>query len=143
MTVVLDASAVVALLRDEPAAGEVESLLHSDTGSILAVNRAEVMAALLRLGVADEPVALALQELQEAEVLQVPLDVPTGDLAGRLRAVHYRKRDSAVSLPDCCALAHAMRTSGRLATCDPALVAAARAEGVEVVALPDSSRRRP
>lgn len=143
MTIVLDASAVVALLRDEPAAEEVESLLHSDTGSILTVNRAEVVAALLRLGVAEEPVAVALQELQEAEVFQVPLDVPTGDLAGRLRAAHHRKRTSVVSLPDCCALAYAMRVSARLATCDPALVAAARAAGVEVVGLPDSSGRPP
>lgn len=71
------------------------------------------------------------------------LDAGLALAAGSLRARHYRRRTCEVSLGDCCALALAKRRDLALATADPELAATARAESVDVVALPDSRGRRP
>lgn len=68
---------------------------------------------------------------------------PTWPRAGDLRAVHYHRERSAVSLADCLALATAESVGEALATPDPALAAMARAEGIEVIPLPDSRGHRP
>jgi predicted nucleic acid-binding protein len=63
--------------------------------------------------------------------------------AGALRAKHYRRRRCEVSQGDCFALALAKDRGLALATSDPDLAAAARAEEVRVVALPNSRGHRP
>jgi predicted nucleic acid-binding protein len=63
--------------------------------------------------------------------------------AGPLRAKHYRRRHCEVSQGDCFALALAKHRGLALATADPDLAAVARAEGVELIRLPDSHGRRP
>ncbi len=73
----------------------------------------------------------------------VDTDFEVGAFAGFLRATHYRRKDNALSTADCHALATALVLEDSLATSDPALAATARYEDVTVIALPDSTGRRP
>lgn len=62
--------------------------------------------------------------------------------AADLRVRHYHRSTRPLSMADCFLLA-AARPRDRLATADPVLAEAARAEGIEVIALPDRGGRRP
>jgi uncharacterized protein with PIN domain len=143
MTTVLDAFALVALALDEPAAPEVEAALRRGGCRVAAVNFAEAIDQLGR--VHDRPGG----ELRAAfgSLLGEVLDVVATDeaiawRAAELRRRHYRRRRSELSLADCVALA-TTPPGDRLATSDPPLAAAARAEGIDVLALPDTAGRRP
>jgi PIN domain nuclease of toxin-antitoxin system len=143
---VLDAYAVVAAIAGEEAGIDVERLLRSktDRSCISGANLAEVVDRLVRVhGFGLDEVWERLDLLRAAKVSIVPVDEAIGRRAGELRAIHYHRERSAVSLADCLALASAEIVSEPLATPDPALAAMARAEGVEVVALPNSQGRRP
>ena len=63
--------------------------------------------------------------------------------AGSLRARHHHRESANLSLADCFCLATAIRLEAAVATADPALAHAARAEGVDVIPLPDTSGHRP
>lgn len=60
-----------------------------------------------------------------------------------LRARHYHRSRSAVSLADCVALGAVKPGTDRLATADAALASAARNEGLELLSLPASNGQRP
>jgi PIN domain nuclease of toxin-antitoxin system len=141
--IVLDAYAVIAYLRAEAAADEVEHLLRGD--SVLAtVNAAEVIDQMVRMWGRDRDDAegdLAL--LSEAGMRLFPLDAELALQAGRLRATHYRRQTCAVSMADCVAAATALRAAAPLATSDPALAAVVVAAGGELHGLPDTAGRRP
>lgn len=94
-------------------------------------------------GLEADDAAVRLQLLIEAGMRVVPVDAVLAAQAGELRARHYRRGMSDVSLADCTALATSLSVDGPLATSDPALAEAARAEGCEVVALPDGRGGRP
>jgi predicted nucleic acid-binding protein len=63
--------------------------------------------------------------------------------AGRLRATAYHRVRCPISLADCVAAAHALAHRVALATADPHLADIVRRRGGDVVALPDSTGRRP
>lgn len=84
-----------------------------------------------------------MQLLVETGVSVIPVDQSLAGRTGELRARHYRRGISDVSLADCAALATSLSLSTPLATSDPALAQAARAEGCVVVALPDTRGVRP
>lgn len=140
---VLDAFALVALAADEPAAAEVEALLRRGDVSVTSVNLAEVIDVLGRARGHDLDRVREVFAPLAGEVLTV-LDVGadaawhTAELRGR----HYDRKSSPLSLADCFALAAGIE-DGALATADAPLAAAARAEGVDVVALPASDGTRP
>lgn len=144
MSDVLDASALVALARDEPAAPDVEALLRQRQATITSINLGEAVDQLHRVaGVAlDELRALFATLIGEALAVR-DMDETLAWRAAELRGRHYRRRRAELSLADCTALAAAKPQRDRLATADRALAAAARAEGVEVVSLPASSGKRP
>ena len=140
--IVLDSYAVLALLRDEPAAAEVQDLIESgDAVALTALGVAETLDRLVRLGGADpEEAALDVAQLGLGEPIAVD-----GDLAmraGLLRARHYRRTSRAVSLADCVAAAAAADLRWSLATADPHLLDMCDAERVAVIALPDGRGRR-
>lgn len=133
MGTVLDAFALIAYFDDEPAAPDVEALLARGDAVISAVNLAEAAERKLRLS------SVTLPEFQE-----VTRSLPLGVIrfvdehawrAATLRARYYDRRDSAVSLADCCLVAVAT-PADRVATADPAVLAMAEAEGIGTVALP-------
>lgn len=141
--IVLDAYAVLAYLRGEPAAGEVRELLSEPT-LLTAVNAAEVLDQLVRVYGRDaDDVHADLAILASVGMRLDEISAETGLLAGRLRARHYDRQRIPVSLADCVAAAAALSAELPLATADQPLASVVRAEGGEVHPLPDSGGRRP
>lgn len=142
MAAVLDAFALVALALDEPAAPEVEATLRRGDSRVSSVNLAAALDQLVRVHKREPDAVRAAFGPVLAEALEV-VDVDEGIAwrAVELRSRHYRRR-SELSLADCLALATA-RDGDELATADPPLARAARQEGIEVLALPSTTGRRP
>lgn len=133
MGTLLDAFALVAFLDDEPAAADVEGLLARGDVAMSTVNLAEAAQKKLRLS------SVTLPELRQV-VGALPLAViPCSEghawRAAELRERHYHRRESAVSLADCCLVAVAT-PADRVATADPAVLRMAEAEGIGTVELP-------
>lgn len=140
---VLDAYAVIAYLRDEPCAEEVATLLRSPS-FLSAANAAEVLDQLARVYLREADDVHADLELLSYEGMEiVPVTADIGLQAGRLRARHYDREGSAVSLADCIAAATALLGQRALATADAALASVVRAEGGQVHGLVDSTGRKP
>jgi predicted nucleic acid-binding protein len=138
---VLDACAILAFLRNEPAAAPVARLLHAPT-VVTAANAGEVVDQLIRVfGHEAESVAADLGLLAYLRMRIVPVTDELGVRAGELRARHYHRVRSPVSLADCCAAAVALELGRPLATSDAPLAALIRAEGGAVQPLPDSAGR--
>jgi len=140
---VLDAFAVIAFLRDEPAAKEVTELLRGAT-VLSAVNATEVVDQLVRVyGRNADDVHADLALLEHVGLRSTPVTAEIGLAAGRLRARHYQRQAMAVSLADCVAAATALSFDRPLATADPALATLTRREGGQVHGLPDTAGRLP
>lgn len=143
---VLDAAAVVAALTAEPAQPEVERILRGGAGPprIAAMNLGEAFDVLVRVkswrrGKAEQ----ALSWLIAGGLDVISTTDQIGLAAGELRSRAYHRVTCPVSLCDCVALTTAQLAGQQLATSDAPLAALARLEGVNVIALPDSSGRRP
>ncbi len=140
---VLDAFAVLAYLRGEPAKSAVQALLAGPS-VLTSVNTAEVVDRLVRdYGWDPDVVSGDLALLRVAGMETVPVDASAGLLAGELRAEHYHRTRCAVSLTDCVAAAAALTSSLPLATSDVPLATVVRAEGGRVHPLPDVRGRTP
>lgn len=136
--IVLDAYAVLALLKDEPAAAAVQRLLEGDDPATLtALGVTEVLDHLVRLAGADEDDA-ALDLAQLRLDATPPLDTVVAIRAGLLRARHYHRRSRAVSLADCVAAETARNLAALVATADPHLLDMCAAEGIAVFPLSDT-----
>lgn len=109
---VLDASAVLALMRSEPGFERVLAALPS--AQLASVNAAEVVTALIREGVAAEAARLMVVGLGCPLVaVDAELGLRAGVLAGRASAQQ-------LSLGDRCCLALAERDGATALTADPA-----------------------
>jgi len=140
---ILDAFPLVAFALEEPATAEVELLLRRSDCVMSAVNFAEAIDQLGRVHGRDQEQLHALFDpVLRGALTVMAMDRVVAWRAAELRRRHYRRRGSELSLADCAALATA-QDGGPLVTADPPLARAARAEGVEVLALPDSRGRRP
>ncbi len=140
---VLDAGAIVGLLRGESCADEVRHLI--DQGALLnAVNLAETLDQLVRvLSRRADDVRGDLALLQEAGLEIVAVTEPIAARAGRFRAKHYGSKTCPVSMADCLAAATAQLLGRPLATSDPDLARVAHAEGIDLVPLMDTQGNRP
>jgi ribonuclease VapC len=100
--VVLDASALMAVLREEPGAAAVEAVL--DNAAISTVNLSEVQAKLVERGA---PAETAWSWLVDLDLDVVDFDAPQARVAGDLRAL---TRSHGLSLADraCLALAQVL-----------------------------------
>jgi uncharacterized protein with PIN domain len=135
----------VAALTGEPAAVEVEALLRDrdDAACISAVNVSEVLDVLVRhQGWPADEVEEKVRWLTVGGLQVVAVDEALGLLAGRLHARRYHRTRRPLSLADCMALATSLSLGQRLATSDPALLAAAADEGCPFTALLDAGGRR-
>jgi ribonuclease VapC len=108
--IVLDASAVLALLNKEPGWDVVARAATNQDSTISSVNYAEVLQKAARLGVAAEIVDSVMDDLD----ITVS---PFGRLDARLAASLYRHR-SGLSLADRVCLALARSLSSRAYTTD-------------------------
>lgn len=133
--VVLDASAIIAFLRDEPAAPRVAELLRGERTRMSTVSAAETVDVLVRrYGWATDDVVAAVEQLHVAGVEAVTPSLDIATRAGELRAQLFDRRTRRISLADCFVLATA-ELGDRVATGDKLLAAAARNAGCAVVAL--------
>lgn len=99
MTGVLDASAVLALLNDEPGSDVVRARLDGSVMSL--VNAVEVGTKLVDRGLSEE------QTRETLELLDIPMIVLDAELADRSVALRATTRSRGLSLADrvCVALA--------------------------------------
>ncbi len=140
--IVLDAYALIAAARGEPAAAEVARLLRTNDCVISAVNLAEVIDHLCRLdGAPIEQVALLVEPLLVEHLTVRPASEETAWRAGAIRARFYSKQ-SPLSLGDSFLLASA-EPGEEIATSDPHVAATAKDLGLGIAPLPDSSERLP
>lgn len=139
---ILDAYALLALLKGEPAAEAVRELLAGEAPPALtSVGVAEVLDHLVRLeGATDEEAALDLAQLGLDE--PVAVDGVIGARGGLLRARHYNGRTRAVSLADCVAAEIARAAEASLVTADPHLLDLCHEEGIDTLVLPDSGGQK-
>jgi PIN domain nuclease of toxin-antitoxin system len=137
MSTVLDAFAVLALLRAEPAAEAVSALIETGDAILTPLGVAEVVDHLVRIvGVGEDDAVLDVAQLGLAD--PQPLTATIALRAGLLRAQHYHRTARAVSLADCVAAETARAFEAPVATSDPHLLDLCRDEGIGLVALPDS-----
>ncbi|HRW02123.1 MAG TPA: PIN domain-containing protein [Tetrasphaera sp.] len=142
--IVLDAYAVIGLLRGDEVASEVRRLLEDESCAINSVNLAEVVDQLVRVfGRPEDDVLADLALLQLTGMRVIPVDAAVATSAGLTRAANYGSKRCPVTMADCVAAATASATDAALATADPDLANVARAGGTPVVALPDSDGRLP
>lgn len=80
--------------------------------------------------------------LIDERVVGLAIDVPVAQRAGEIRAAHYDRDETALSLADCLLLASAGHDD-EIATADAAVIATAEKLGIGVIVLPDSDGRRP
>jgi PIN domain nuclease of toxin-antitoxin system len=137
VTVLLDAYALIAYLRDEAAAPVVQRLLWAGELSMSAVQLAEVLDRMERVhGVACDEIEVAVSALS---IEVIAADYPVGAEAGRLRARHYLPTGRTLSMADSFCAATAVLGGLSLATADPVLLSVAEAEGCTVVRLPSAA----
>ena len=132
----MDAFALIALLAEEPAAGEVEALLRSGEAAITAVNLAEALDVLQRVqGISRERLQTVTTPLVGERMRLRPIDERIARDAADIRARRYHRTRAPLSLADCILLA-ATGESDTLATADRPLIRVAEAENVQVKTLP-------
>jgi predicted nucleic acid-binding protein len=135
--IILDAYAVLAFLKAEPAAGDVEHLLRAGDAALTSLGVAEVLDHLIRIVRADE-------EEASLDLAQLGLDPPlslavaTAACSGRRRARHYLRARRPGRLADCVAAEVARSLRSQLATSDPALLDLCHDENIGVIVLPGS-----
>ena len=136
---VLDAYAVIAFLRAEPAAGEVRALLGTDA-QLTSVGVAEVLDHLVRVVGADEEEATL--DLAQLGILDGTVVDSAIGARGGPRARRYHRARCAVSMADCIAAQTARSRGEPLATSDPHLLDLCHAEGIPTVVLSGSDGSR-
>ena len=142
--VVLDAGPVIDLLLDAPSAGEIAGALRdAESLRISVVNVAEVIDVTRRVhGASAEDAASAVDRFLDEVARPVAATREQAERAADIRARYYHRRDRDVSLADCFVIA-AAEPGDAVATSDAALARVARAEGLDVLALPNARGRRP
>ena len=135
MTVLLDAFALIALLADEPAAEQVETLIRRGTTAITPINLAEALDVLQRVGkIPQERLQALTTPLIGQEIALAQIDERIAREAADIRARRYHRTRAALSLADCILLA-ATGASDTLASADEILIRTAKAEGIGVEVL--------
>ncbi len=121
---VLDASALLCLLFDEPGADRVEPVMHE--ALISTANLAEVVSKLIDHGLKGDE---ALADLRELDVEVVAFDRDQAEEAGLLRAT---TREAGLSLGDRACLALARQKDALVLTTDRRQAEAAGPAGVAI-----------
>jgi len=141
--VVVDTGPIVSVLLGDAAGAEVSATLEGRECRVSVANVAEVLDVLTRVHrTPAEDASEALDRFLADVARPIPATRALAENAALIRARHYHRRDRDVSLADCFAIATAMPDC-EVATSDAAMARVARAEGLDVIALPNSRGRRP
>ncbi len=125
MTVVLDASALLAYLKDEPGGDRVDGVLAESVMS--SVNWAEVVQKSIAAGVEVDGM---LDDLQSLGLVVEPFTTEDGEMAGRLWA---QTRQAGLSLGDRACLSLGLRLSVPVLTSDRAWAPLTLALDVQII----------
>ncbi len=135
----LDAYALIAFLVGGPATPQVRAILREGDAAVATANLVEVLDVLERLhGVPIARTVEVVWPLLEGPLATVALDVAVAQRAAEIRARHYHRSSRPISLADAVLIASA-RPADRIATADPDVLAVAKAERLETLALPGQS----
>lgn len=138
----LDAYALVAFLGNEPARPRVREILRSGETAMTAINLAEALDVVERVHGISLGESRAVVTALEREVRVLPVREADAWKAAELRAKYYDRRVRAISIADC-VLVGASSPADVIATSDGGVISVARAEGIGVIPLLDSSGRHP
>jgi predicted nucleic acid-binding protein len=133
------------LIGDESAADQVAELLAGDGARIPVVNLCEALDVCRRTHrLGDRELRDVVEPLLlTGRLTTVQSGIEEAWRAADLRARYYDRRTRALSLADCLLLAHAQTGGEEIATADPAVAEVARAEGLGLVPLADSTGSKP
>jgi len=137
----IDASALIALLGAEPAAGEVQEMLRRGA-AMTTLNLAEAIDRLKRrYDLEIQRTRPVIEGLLAKSLMLLPLEPAQAWRAGEIRAAHYHRSRCPISLADAVLVASAP-AGGRIASSDGPLLTVAASEGIATAPLPDSKGRR-
>jgi predicted nucleic acid-binding protein len=132
----LDAYALIAFLVGAPATPQVRAILREGDTAVATANLVEVLDVSERVhGVPIPRTIEILEPLLEGLLTAVPLDSTIARRAAEIRARHYHRSSRPISLADAVLIASA-KQNDRIATADPDVLAVAKSEKLESVALP-------
>lgn len=135
----LDAYALIAFLVGGPATPKVRAILREGDAAVATANLAEALDVSQRVyGVPIPRAVEILEPLLEGPLTVVPLDSAVALRAAKIRAQHYHRSSRPITLADAVLIA-STRPGDRIATADPDVLAVAKAEKLESVALPGQS----
>ncbi len=133
----LDAYALIAFLVGGPARQEVRALLRAGDCAVATPNLVEALDVSQRVhGVPIDRAAEVLEPLFEGPLRALPLDLDAARRAAEIRARHYHRSSCPISLADAVLLGSA-GPGDRIATANSDVLAVAKAERIESVALPE------
>jgi predicted nucleic acid-binding protein len=131
----LDAYALIAFLVGGPATPQVRALLREGDAAVATANLVEVLDVSQRVhGLPISRAFEVLEPLLEESLTAVSLDSSVARRAAEIRAAHYHRSSCPISLADAVLIGSA-KPGDRIATADPDVLAVAKAENVESVAL--------
>lgn len=134
----LDASALIAFVRGEPALEPVMAILRRGSAAMTAANIAEVYDKTSRgADLSHAQVADLIEPLFEGPIFPVVVDSDLARRAGEIRSLHYHRRDCSISLADCVLLA-APGPGDEIATSDTDVLAIAAKLEIKTIELPPS-----
>jgi len=140
--ILLDAYALIAFVGGEPVGADVGGLLRERSAGITTVNLAEAIDVLGRVhGAPIDRTRSIVDSLVGGPLTVIAFESRHAWRTASLRCAHYHRTKRSLSLADCALLAVAAEGHA-IATADRDVVAVARAEGIEAIALPDSRGRR-
>jgi predicted nucleic acid-binding protein len=135
----LDANALIAVIRGEPAMERVLAILREGSAAMTAINVAEVFDSVARrAGISHARVAEVVEPLFEGPLTPIPVGMGLARRAGELRTAHYHRKRHPLSLADAVLLA-APGPDDKIATSDSDVLAVAAELGIETIQLPPSS----
>ncbi|HWA55447.1 MAG TPA: PIN domain-containing protein [Solirubrobacterales bacterium] len=135
----LDANALIAVIRGEPAMEAVLAILGRGSVAMTTANVAEVYdRSVRRTGLALERVAEVVEPLFEGPIMSIAVDLDLARRAGAIRSQRYHRKHRSLALADCILLA-AAGSNDRIASSDSDLLAAAVELDIETIQLPPSS----
>jgi predicted nucleic acid-binding protein len=135
----LDANALIAVVRGEPAMEKVLSVIREGSTAMTTVNISEVYDSVARkTGLSHGDIGDVIEPLLQGSIAPISVDVVLARRAAEIRSVHYHRKRQALSLADCVLLA-AAEGNDRIATADPDVLAVATKLGIGTIELPPSS----